>query len=70
MEIGKTGALVEQRVDVRRFQKRVSVATEIAVTLVVRHDQNDVWLRRFICERTCWRKTCGYQQSRKAAEDG
>ena len=42
MEVGEADALLVQPVEVRRLDDRVAVAGEIAVALVVGHDQDDV----------------------------
>src|SRR5262249_54213613 len=43
MEVGEAHALVVQAVEVRRPEDRVTVARQVAVTLVVGQKEDDVW---------------------------
>ena len=42
MKIGETDGFGVQAVKVWRFQDGVSIATEVSVTLIIRHHQNDI----------------------------
>lgn len=44
MKVGKTNRLSMQPIEVRSLQRRVAVARQIAVSLIVRHHKDDVWL--------------------------
>ena len=45
MKVGEPHAVLGQAVDVRRLDEFLSVATQIAITKVIRHDVNDIGLR-------------------------
>ena len=45
IKVGEPHAVLGQAVDVRRLDECLSVATQIALTKVIRHDVNDIGLR-------------------------
>ncbi|ELP33783.1 hypothetical protein RBSWK_02329 [Rhodopirellula baltica SWK14] len=48
MKVVETSAFRMKTIKVWCLQKRMTVATEIAITLIVGHHQNDVWRRHLI----------------------
>ena len=46
VKIGEAHALVVQPIEVGRFEDGISVTGEIAVTLIIREDEDDIWPRR------------------------
>lgn len=59
MKIGETNRLGVQAIQVRRLQGRISMTGEIAVPLIIRHDQNDIGLFRLDRRRQQQQQTSG-----------